>query len=97
MDAHERRGYLDTIANHPLGHLIERTDDLFTVLAPACYPAFDPAGVQFWSDEHSSQLRPSGSTPEEPFAAASSSGIAAAPSSTNAVTQPDRRFEDRDE
>jgi hypothetical protein len=97
MDPQERREYLDNIGNHPIGHLIERTDDLFTVLARSCYPAFDPAGELSSGDEHSSQLRPSGSTPEEPLAAALSRGIAAASSSTNAVMQPDRRLEDSDE
>jgi hypothetical protein len=95
MDAQEKRAYLDSIANHPIGRLIERTDELFTVLAPSCYPAFDPAGDVFSSDEHSPQSRPSGSASDEPLAAAPSKDTATASPSTNTVTQPDR-FEQSD-
>jgi hypothetical protein len=96
MDAQQKQEYLDSVPDHPIGHLIERTEELFTVLASSCYPALDPAGDLFRADEHAPSSPHSDSTPGERNAAAPSSGAAVTSSSTDATTTPDRHFEQRD-
>ncbi len=41
MSPGAKKAYLEAIPAHPVGVLIERTEELFCALAPGCYPAID--------------------------------------------------------
>jgi hypothetical protein len=51
MDAKQKRAYLESIPHHPDGLLIESTDQLFAIVAPASYTLNDQVESLPWNDE----------------------------------------------
>ena len=95
MDAQEKRAYLENIPNHASGILIEHTEELFTVLAPSCYPAFDPSEVLSWSEDEQLEGAQVEGMPEDRVATGSGRATMTGTSSSNPGMRPDMQF-DRD-